>query len=386
PGAGLRLDQVAVPEEMAWGLFGPALCREVGAEAVAKRDGAAVRALDALMARSWVVVNRPPTLTPVCILAFHPVRVPGRVLRIHPLVCRWLNADFDGDQLAVFLPVTEGGQHEAEERLSVAGHLARDHGLLDSLCPTQEPLWALARLSTTEEGRREIAELAGIDVPAPEGYLNRQSLSTAMRRLLDRDGVPAAMAALERLETRGFELCRASGASISPFFGAALDLPAPPTSLEAEAWKAYSEEVRNHLSARTDYESPEHGLQLLAAKSGARGVVRQLAVLVGGVGCVVNSEGEHVPSRRGFVRGMTAEEVLTHVVGMRRGLVAMHREWAALLAAQREDRRSKGFGLLARAMRARRPGMVFAQAAATGEADPLADADSRFFVGLKGGS
>ncbi len=136
PAADLTLEQIGMPEEMAWALFGPLVARETGDEkAVPARSERASQALDTVMARSWVYINRAPTLTPTALLAFHPVRVSDDALHLHPALCRWLDADFDGDQAAVFLPITEAAQREAGERLSVAGHLMRDPGLLASLVP-----------------------------------------------------------------------------------------------------------------------------------------------------------------------------------------------------------------------------------------------------------
>ena len=57
-----------------------------------------------------VILNRAPTFEPTALMAFHPVRVPGHAMHFHPLLCKWLNGDFDGDQAAIYLPITEAGQ------------------------------------------------------------------------------------------------------------------------------------------------------------------------------------------------------------------------------------------------------------------------------------
>jgi hypothetical protein len=69
-------------------------------------------------------------------------------------------------------------------------------------------------------------------------------------------------------------------------------------------------------------------------------------------------------------------------VATRKALARWHQEWRQMRDEVRPDSLPRGFHVLARAMRARRPGIVFAHAAATGEADPLTDLDSRLFVGL----
>ena len=83
---------------------------------------------------------------------FHPVRAPGSAIRLHPLTTGLLDADFDGDQVAVFLPLTEDGQREAGERLTVAAHLARDPSLIETLLPPPEAVWGLAYLGLDEAG------------------------------------------------------------------------------------------------------------------------------------------------------------------------------------------------------------------------------------------
>ncbi len=153
PGWDLRLDQIGLAEKIAWTIFGPLVIREIGdMEQVEKRTDAAARALDAIMARSWVILTRAPVLIPTAMIAFHPVRIPEDVIRIHPAVTYLMNGDFDGDQAAVFLPVTEDAQREAGEKLSLSGHLRRDPNLYGMRLITQEAAWGLARLSLAPEG------------------------------------------------------------------------------------------------------------------------------------------------------------------------------------------------------------------------------------------
>ena len=221
PDAGLTLEQVGIPDAMAWAYFGPLVTRELGgdAQAVAARTAPAAQMLDVVMARSWVIVNRAPTFTPTALLAFHPVRVPGYAIHLHPLLCPWLNADFDGDQAAVLLPVTAAAQREAGEKLSVAGHLARDPGLVNSLMPSLDMLWGLAWLSLSAEGLAEIAQLVGEPVAAPGGFITRETLAEALHKVLARDGVQTTMSILETLMRRGFAAAQASGASLKSVRG-----------------------------------------------------------------------------------------------------------------------------------------------------------------------
>ncbi len=382
PGTDLLFDQVGLADEIAWTLFRPLLARELGSFAAADaRDARAATTLDALMARSWVVVHRAPTFAPHAFLAFHPIRVPGHVIRLPLLACNLLNADFDGDQLAVFLPITEAGQREAAPRLSVAAHLARDPGLIEEVRPRMDALLGLALLSLTPEGRAEIDQLAGTVVAAPDGFLTRWSVVEALRAVMDRGGATAALEVSTRLMRRGFEMARASGASIGPFVGAELGFPSAPQHHDPAAWDGYVQELIERIAAHADF-TGDFGILALAAKSGARSNARQIAWTVGARGVVAGIDGRPAVLRHGFRDGLAPDELFALVASSR---VAMHElltEWERLSSGMRERMLPRGYGALARAMRSPLPGVVFALAAAASEGDPLVDLGSRLFVGL----
>jgi hypothetical protein len=383
PGADLAIDQLGLPEEIAWTLFAPMVARELGGTSpVEKRTERATEVLDEAMARSWVIINRAPTFWPASLLAFHPVRMCEKVIRIHPLINRWMNADFDGDQAAVFLPVTDAAQVEAGEKLSVRGHLRRDPELLRWMVPKFAMLWGLAHLCRTVEGRRETAERFGFEPEMPSGLLTGAALEQALKRVRDRDGIDKAVDLMMWVMNRGFAVAKASGASMSPFVNEGLELPPRPTNDDVEAWGAYAEEVRDSLAAFTDYDNEYLGPQVFAVKTGSRGSMQQLTVLVGARGKIRDAHDHIVPCRHGMCEGLTASEALMCTVGARRGIAEIHSRAMQDVYGFAPPRESAGFGVLARARAAARPGMVFAHAAARNETDPLTDLDSRLFVGL----
>ncbi|HIJ74380.1 MAG TPA: hypothetical protein HPP83_09790 [Candidatus Hydrogenedentes bacterium] len=383
PGHDLRIGELGVPDEIAWTLFGPLVVRETGeAKAVQKRSKNVAKTLDAIMARSWVLITRAPTVMPTSILAFRPVRCPDRVIRLHPLATILMNADFDGDQAAVFLPLTEAAQREAGQRLTIAAHLERDPTLIRFLRPLMEMLWGLADLSLAPEGRDEIASLAGIELAAHSGLTDRDAFVDAMRAIRERDGIEEVLETLERLMRRGFELAKASGASLSPFVGSGLELPQEPAGKDPDDWSAHAEAVADCIASRHDFDSADLGPQLLSVKSGARGNLCFLLNLIGPRGVVADANGEPTIVRHGFVQGLTPDEAFACAAGAREGLAQTAIECTRQYYGVREVSEPKGFNVLARAMRAERPGIVFARAAASGEVDPLTDLDSRIFVGL----
>lgn len=382
PGSNLRLNQVGIADELAWSLFGPLVAREVAAEEVQARSEQAVRVLDTVMARSWVIIHRSPALTPQTFLAFHPVRDPGLVIRLHPLVCRFLVADFDGDQAAIFLPLTEAAQREAGERLSVAAHLARTLELLRDLLPNNEILWGLSNLSRSDIGRQQLAAILGKDIIPADEIMTRARLEEALQETLQREGISATLEKLEQLTQLGFAAARASGASISPFVGSQFALPTAPTGNDPDVWQRYQQEVSEWLAASNEYAQPDLGPQLLAVKSGAWGAIEQLTALMGTQGVVNDIQGRLVPVRHGYRDGLPAAELYALAVGARESFAQIQREWTEISQEIQKRDRAQSFHVLARAMRAEQPALVFAHAASIGEIDPLTDPDSRLFAGL----
>lgn len=408
PDISLQHDEIGIPEEMAWKLFEPMVTREIqNSEAVRKRTKDASQALDSVISRSWVILYRAPAITPTQFLAFRPVRRRDNAIHIPPIVCRPMNADFDGDQAAVFLPITEAAQTEAQEKLTLAAHLERDPGalgsllpifsstrglrprfdrdpgLLEALIPALDPMWGLANLSLTAGGRAQISRLTGIDVDAPEGFITRNTLGWALQIILERDGAVKTLRTVQELMKRGFEIAKESGVSISPFIGESLERePLPPDHDEA-AWEAYTEEMNEQLETRNDFSDNDMGPQLLAVKSLAQGRLETFSQMV--VRWNNTNYGLPIPPnvRRSYRDGLRPEDLRE----------VAHRHWEALVRVQRELaelgrslKRNNPIGdqasVLGRAMQANRPGIVFARAAATGTAEPLTDIDSRMFVGL----
>ena len=398
PGSGLTLDEVSMPESLAWGLFSPMVVAKLGdAEAVAKRTPAATQALDDVMAASRVLLYSvylyaQPEHSHAPLLAVRPRRGDGVVIRIHNRVTSLMNIDFDGDQIAVFLPVTEAGQREAEELLTPQAYIRRDPGVLEALRPSMDAMWGLARLSLDDAGRRELAEL-GID-PLPVGLLTKSTVTSALTRIYERDGIDAAIDAADRMRDKGYEVARRSGWSMGPFLGHSLNLPPKPASDDwAEAWPRYVEEVTDILTRKTTFDDSDIDPARMSVMCGARGLVRQLLTYVAGWGSVQGVDGEIVPMPHSLVEGITPEESTLLAFGLRRGWYeSFYREMrrgspiSAMLAAGRsvtvDAPNVSGYHVLARAMRAQCPGAVFARAAAVGEVDPLTSTDSRLFVGL----
>jgi hypothetical protein len=293
-----------------------------------------------------------------------------------------MNADFDGDQAAVHLPITREAQEEAGGKLTVAGHLRRDPGLIEQLHPSHDALFGLACLSLSDNGREAIWEAAGREVRLHEGIVTKDTVVDALRETLREGGPVPALEAAGRLMRLGFQTARAEGGSIGPFLGHTVQIPEPPADEDLDQWLAYQEEVHAVVAGLRDYRDDDLGAVALLCHCGARGTVHQVAQLMSPQGPVRGVDGEIVQVRHHWREGLTRDEVMARVVGARKGLHRILSEFEQLGQGQEARERPEGYGVLSRARRARNPGVVFARAAAAGEVDPMKDRYARLFVGL----
>src|SRR5205085_2820378 len=125
-GPKLKLHQVGLPKEMALEVFKPFVLRELISRGLASNVKGAKNVLEFRPPEVWdiledvikdhpVLINRAPTLHRLGIQAFFPVLVDGNAIQIHPCICAGFNADFDGDQMAIHVPLSQKAQDEAKE-------------------------------------------------------------------------------------------------------------------------------------------------------------------------------------------------------------------------------------------------------------------------------
>ncbi len=136
------------------------------------------------------------------------------------------------------------------------------------------------------------------------------------------------------------------------------------------------------IASMRDFTDPAIGPQLLAIRSGARGGVAQVARLVGPLGPVVGADGQPLIIRHSLAGELAPAESYALAAAMRQRLWQLHQDLDQAARTACQASRSKGFNVLARAARSEYPGVVFVQAAASGQVDPLTDLDARLFVGL----
>lgn len=173
PEPDLGIDEMGMPEEMAWKLFEPFVSRELknhsrsplqAKEEIKNRTPLARRALDIVMSQRHVLMNRAPSLHKFAIMAFKPKIVAGRALKIPPLVCKGFGADFDGDAMTVHVPITEEANQEAA-RMLPSQHLFKPGLGTLMIQPSQEAQIGLFYLSQTEDGRKRLNAITGPKYP-----------------------------------------------------------------------------------------------------------------------------------------------------------------------------------------------------------------------------
>ena len=148
-GPDLKLYQCGVPKEMAIELFRPFVMKKLVEDGVANNIKSAKKMVDRQKPEVWdaldvvikehpVLLNRAPTLHRLGIQAFEPVLVEGRALKLHPLACTAYNADFDGDQMAIHVPLSAEAQAEARILMLSVNNLLRPQDGHPHSIPTQD--------------------------------------------------------------------------------------------------------------------------------------------------------------------------------------------------------------------------------------------------------
>ena len=165
-GPELKMYQCGLPKEMALELFKPFVMKRLVDQKVATNIKNARKLVERASAKEvWdslevvikdhpVLLNRAPTLHRLGIQAFEPVLVEGRALKLHPLVCTAYNADFDGDQMAVHVPLSAEAQAEARFLMLAAGNLLKPSDGKPVVVPTQDMILGSYYLTMVRENEK----------------------------------------------------------------------------------------------------------------------------------------------------------------------------------------------------------------------------------------
>ena len=232
-GPELKIYQCGLPKEMAIELFKPFVMRELVGRHLAHNIKSAKRMVERLSPEVWgileeviqdhpVMLNRAPTLHRLGIQAFEPVLVEGRAIKLHPLVCEAFNADFDGDQMAVHLPLTPEAQSEARYLMLATNNLLKPQDGKPVAVPRLDMILGSYYLTMTLDGELgegkyfkdpEEAIMAfqnkAVGIHAKifvritkeiDGELKSKKIETSVGRIIFNQGIPQDLGFIDRKE------------------------------------------------------------------------------------------------------------------------------------------------------------------------------------------
>jgi len=199
-GPELRLNQVGLPKEIALEMYRPFVLRELMSTGIAANIKSAKNLIDhrvnevydileRVTKKTYVLLNRAPTLHKLSIQAFRPILVDGLAIRLHPCVCKAFNADFDGDQMGVHLPLSDASQREAQRLMLPSHNLLKPSDGNPVSVPTQEMAvgcYYITSIRSEDLGQEKTESFAGLSIfgDEPEVELAYESKKIGLRELI----------------------------------------------------------------------------------------------------------------------------------------------------------------------------------------------------------
>ncbi|MCY0879392.1 MAG: DNA-directed RNA polymerase subunit beta' [Firmicutes bacterium] len=365
-GPKLKMHQCGLPKEMALELFKPFVMKKLVNEGYAHNIKSAKRMVERVRPEVWdvledvirehpVLLNRAPTLHRLGIQAFEPVLVEGRAIQIHPLVCTAYNADFDGDQMAVHVPLSAEAQAEARILMLSSQNILNPKDGRPVVTPTQDMVLGSYYLTMEQKGAKGegmiLADLKEGEMAYHEGVLDLharvimrydgQRRESTLGRFIFNDALPKELRfidkvvdrkilgvlvadlfrlfgnqttaeVLDRIKALGFSYATKAGITISV---SDIHIPEEKKAILAEAEAEVSQVARQYrrglITAEERYErvieiwtrAKEKVTQALMdnmdptnsvymmATSGARGNVQQISQLAGMRGLMADPSG-----------------------------------------------------------------------------------------------
>ena len=232
-GPELKIYQCGLPKEMAVELFKPFVMKELVGRGIAQNIKNAKRMVERLKPEVWgiledvikdhpVMLNRAPTLHRLGIQSFEPVLVEGRAIKLHPLVCEAFNADFDGDQMAVHLPLSPEAQAESRYLMLSTNNLLKPQDGKPVAVPRLDMILGSYYLTMTLDGEKgegkyfkdpeeaimayenhEVGIHAKIFVRVSkeiDGEIKTKKIETSVGRIIFNQGIPQDLGFIDRKE------------------------------------------------------------------------------------------------------------------------------------------------------------------------------------------
>ena len=306
-------------------------------ECIDKNNPVLYRVCENITDGEYCILNRQPSLHKLGMLAFKIRMTLDHVIKIHPLVCPPFNADFDGDQMAVYIPITAEAKDEVIAKISIAHNLYSPANEDLTTTPSQDIILGiyyltLPEFNTEKEsvdvngtilswGEAELNKQLPSDYPLVTGIIAKKRLMEILNDIKDKYTSDQVIHVLDNIKRIGFKYATLYGCTMS------LD------DCEFEESKAIKEEIYAHENLRDQLVAQgdaslteklkENFKYAYMIESGARGSWDQVKQLILTRGFISNFDGEILPTaiKSSLLEGLTPEEFFFSTYGCRKGLL-----------------------------------------------------------------
>src|SRR3989441_1080168 len=316
----LKLHQCGLPKKMALELFKPFILRKLEERGIASSIKAAKKFVEKERPEVWdiledvikehpVLLNRAPTLHRLGIQAFEPILVEGKAIEIHPLVCTAFNADFDGDQMAVHVPLSMEAQLEAQVLMLSSNNILSPSNGAPLAVPTQDMVLGCYNQLGNE------ATVAFLDELKDIGF--RYATLSGLSIGIDDMHIPSSK---EQLIAKAREDVN----EVEQQYQDGVITNGERYNKVVDIWAHVTEVIADQMFK--ELEGGEQGGEFnpiyMMADSGARGSKQQIRQLAGMRGLMAKPSGEIIetPITSNFREGLTVLEYFTSTHGARKGL------------------------------------------------------------------
>lgn len=267
------------------------------------------------------VLNRQPSLHRLGMLGFNIKVTLDMVIKIHPLVCPPFNADFDGDQMAVYIPITEEAKQEIRDKISVTKNLSSPANETLTTTPSQDIILGIYYATTFDWGREEFNNCLPHDFPDVEDVIDKTKLLNILNEVKDRYNDSDVAIILDNIKKMGFKYATLSGCTLS------LDECTMSGINKLKEGIFEHGDIRDQLVSLMDpgvtEQLKEQFNYSYMIESGARGSWDQVRQLVLSRGFISNFDGEILPTpiKNSLLEGLNQEEFFYSTYGCRKGLL-----------------------------------------------------------------
>jgi DNA-directed RNA polymerase subunit beta' len=306
-------------------------------ECIDKDNPVLYRVCETVIANEYCVLNRQPSLHKLGMLAFKIKITTDHVIKIHPLVCPPFNADFDGDQMAVYIPITTEAKAEVIAKISIVNNLSSPANETLTTTPSQDVILGIYYLTSpifndTKEkvtfkekeitwGEAEFNHQLPEDYPLVTGIIAKGRLMTILNDIKDKYPPQQVIQVLDNVKKIGFKYATLYGCTMS------LDDFSLDRAQEIRDEVFSKGDLREQLTSLSDdkmiNELKDHFKYAYMIESGARGTWDQVKQLILSRGFISNFNGEILPTpiKHSLIEGLTPEEFFFSTYGCRKGLL-----------------------------------------------------------------